>query len=103
MNNVADIIANLEKTHEACGAITGTQLRQLIDDLKRANDSDGRKRLGKTVCIGLDPDWRGIITAVKMYMDGTMQYKVEWRVGRNFANRWFSAGELVAFQQLEKK
>lgn len=78
-------------------------LRRLADRLDASAHVSERHRLGDVVCICLDPNWRGVITEVSEHIGGVVNFKVEWRDGRDFQSRWFAADEVLAFQKLEEK
>lgn len=59
--------------------------------------------LGTTVKLCDDPLWKAVIIAVEMRLGGEVHYKLEWRDGRGFNDKWVSMEELTAYSLLKEK
>ena len=102
MKALSDIIADIRNDADRDCVYNHEDLRCLADKLESSGEVANRVCLGQKVYICHDHNWAGVVTSVEERLGGELHFKVEWRDGRDFRERWFTKKELDAFGQLEE-
>ena len=102
MQALADIIADIRNDADRDCVYNHEDLRCLADKLEHSGEVKNRIWLGQKVYICHDHNWAVVVTAVEERLGAEVHFKVEWRDGRDFRERWFTKKELDAFGQLEE-
>ena len=99
---LSEVIAEVRNDADRDCVYSHEDLRVLADRLEHCDEVCKRVWRGQKVYICKDNNWAGVVTEVKEKLGGVVLFKVEWRSGREFCNRWFTKKELDAFAQLEE-
>lgn len=65
------------------------------------NPDDKTANLGQVFYLTGDKQFKAVCTAMDIKYGGVITYKLEWRDGRSFQEKWLSAAELTALDKLE--
>ena len=102
MEPLSEVIAELRNDADRDCVYNHDDLRALADRLEHCDEVCERVWLGQKVYICQDHNWAGVVTAVEERLGAEVHFRVEWRSGRGFCDRWFTKKELDAFAQLEE-
>ena len=100
--NLAEIVECIRNDARRDFVYNHDDLMELADLLEHSGEVENRSLLGQKVYICQDHNWAGVVTAVEQRLGAEVHFKVEWRSGREFCDRWFTKKELDAFAQLEE-
>ena len=102
MKALSDIIAKIRNDADRDCVYNHEDLLRLADELEHSGEVKNRTWPGQKVYICQDHNWAEVVTAVEERLGCELHFKVEWRSGREFCDRWFTKKELDAFVQLEE-